>query len=233
MKNLTAYTLCTILALLFVSGCGDNHQPPPLDQMELTARFIRSVENGNTETAVRQGKKLLTLSPDAFYLAELIEIQEANDTVAEIQKLVNQGKIDQALQAVRNARRKYRTNRTFSEVYPQVSQLRNVSKIFRSLKRAKSSSAMRSARIAAQSGLSLNMTPELEKFLADYELRGAAVSARERADILAAERAAQEAALKIKQEETRRRAAEKKFEQETAKKSAEGERLRQKNQFPE
>lgn len=230
MKLLTNIS-AALLGIMFLAGCNEPHQPPPLDQMELTARFIRSIESGQADIAVRQGKKLLTIDPDAFYLADLIAVHEANDTIADIQNLIEQKKIDQAMQVVRDGRKKYRGNRTFNEIYPKVSQLRNTAKLFRALKRAKSSSAMRSARIAVQSGLSLNMTLELEKFLTDYEARGTAVANRERADILAAERAAREAARKSKIEEVKRRAAEKKFEQETARKSAEGERLRQNNKL--
>ncbi|MBE6391012.1 MAG: hypothetical protein E7042_02265 [Lentisphaerae bacterium] len=232
MKNLFFNITAALMIAAIVSGCGDSHPAPPLEQMELTARFFRSIENKQNDTAIRQARKLKTLDPDAAYIDELIVIQESNDTVIEIQKMINHGNISRALQLIRKVRRKYSNNRTFNEVYPKISQLRNAERIFRGLKRAKSSSAMRSARIAAQAGLSLNMTPELERFLADYELRGAAVAAKEKADILAAERAAQEAVIKSRLEDARRKVAEKKFEKETAKKSAEGERLRQRSQFP-
>ena len=232
MKNLFLNITVALMIAAAVSGCGDSHPAPPLEQMELTARFFHSIENRQNDTAIRQARKLRALDPDAAYIDELIVIQESNDTMVEIQKMINRGDINNALQLIREVRRKYRNNRTFNEVYPKISQLRNAERIFRGLKRAKSSSAMRGARIAAQAGLSLNMTPELERFLADYELRGAAVAAKEKADILAAERSTQEAVIKSRLEDARRKVAEKKFEKETAEKSAEGERLRQRNQFP-
>lgn len=218
--------------IAFLTGCGEEHQTPPLEHMELTARFIDSIANGRSEVAIRQGRKLQAIDPDAHYISELTSIQETNDTVAAIQKSVENGKIDEALQSVRAARKKHRNNRTINEIYPKISQLRNAEKLFRSLKKARSSSAMRSARIAVQSGLSLNMTPELNSFLVTYEQRGNAVAAKEKADILAAEQAAKKAARQSKIEEAERRAAEKKFEKETAEKSAEGVRLRQESQFP-
>ena len=233
MKNLFFNICAALIIAAAVTGCSDSHPAPPLEQMELTVRFFRSIENKQNDTAVRQARKLQALTPDAVYIDNLIVIQEANDTVIEIQKLIDQGDINQALQMIRKIRSQYRNNRTFNEVYPKISQLRNADRIFRGLQRAKNSTAMRSARIAAQSGLSLNMTPELERFLADYELRGAAVAAREKADTLAAERAAQEAVIKSRLEDARRKAAEKKFEKETAEKSAAGERLRRNNQFPQ
>ncbi len=231
MKLLINILPALVLAVL-PAGCTDEHQSPPLEHMELTARFIDSVANNRSEVAIRQGKKLQAIDPDAHYITALTSIQETNDTVGEIQKLVEKGQVDEALQKVRIARRKHRNNRTINEIYPKVSQLRNAGKLFRSLKKARSSSAMRSARIAVQSGLSLNMTPELNDFLVAYEKRGISVAAKEKADILAAEKAAKKAALQSKLEDEKRRAAEKKFEKETAEKSAEGERLRNANQFP-
>ena len=79
----------------------------------------------------------------------------------------------------------------------------------------------------------MNLTPELEKYLSDYELRGAALAAREKAMVMAAERAAREAALKAKVDEKKRQANEARFVRETAEKTAEGERLRRENRFPE
>ena len=232
VKSLFTYIFTGVMMLVLCSGCGNEHPAPPLEQMELTARFFRSIENKQNEVAVRQARKLQTLLPDAADIDQLTVILESNDTVIEIQRLIDKGNIVQALKLIREVRRKHRSNRTFNDVYPKISQLRTAERIFRGLKRAKSSSAMRSARIAAQAGLSLNMTPELERFLNDYELRGAAIAAKEKADILAAERAAQEAAIKSRLEDAKRKAAEKKFARETAEKSAEGERLRQNNQFP-
>lgn len=216
-----------------ISGCRKPHRPPPLEQMALTARFFRSVSENQSEQAIRQGRKLLLLSPESVHISALIALQEANDTIGEAQNAVENGDINRALEIIREGRNKHVGNRTFSEVYPQVFQLRNAGKLLKAMLKAKNSSSMRGARIAARSGLSLNMTPELEKYLADYELRGAAVAAREREKSRAAERAAQEAALRAKNEERTRRIRENRFSRDAARKSAEGERLRQQNRFPE
>ena len=221
-----------LLAAITFCGCNEEHQPPPLEQMELTARFFQSVENQRADAAIRQAEKLLSLDPDASYIKNLIAIQQANDTITAAQQALNRNDVQRAVEIIRAGRRKHTGNRTFSEVYPKVSQLRNAQKLFTALKRAKNASAMRGARIAAKAGLSMNITPELEKFLSDYELRGTKLAAAEKAQAAAKERAAKAAAQAAKVAEQKRKLSEKKFSQETARKAAEGERLRKDNKFP-
>ena len=233
MKYLRFDILSAVLLAVVFAGCSEPHQEPPLEQMELTARFFKSIENRRSDTAIRQAQKLLSLAPDASYIHSLISIQEANDTIVAAQNALDRGDIDQAVEIVRAGRRKHADNATFTEVYPKISQLRNAKKLFAALSRAKNASAMRGARIAAKAGLSMNLTPELEKFLLDYEARGTKLAAKEKADAAAKEKAAKKAAAVAKADEQKRRISEKKFSQETAKKSAEGERLRRDNKFPQ
>lgn len=233
MKHLNFNIIVLLLAAMLFCSCKKEHQVPPLEQMELTARFFKSVESSRPEIAIRQADKLLALDPDASYITSLLSIQEANDTVAAAQKALNRQDISGAVEIIRAGRRKHSNNRTFSEVYPKISQLRNAQKLFRALARAKNASAMRSARIAAKAGLSMNITPELEKFLAEYEVRGTKLAAKEKAEAAAKELAAKEEALKAQTAEKERRISEKKFSQETARKAAEGERARKDNQFPQ
>ena len=210
----------------FAGGCGEPRPVPPMERMELTARFFRSIEEKRSEQAIRQGRKLLAMDPDSSYIISLISLQEANDIIKETQDVLDKGDISRALDIVRQGRQRHPENRTFSAVYPQVYQLRNAGKLFKSLAGAKNASSMRGARIAVRAGLSRNMTPELDAFLSEYELRGAAMAAKEKADSIAAERAAQEAALKAKKDEATRKAENAQFIKETTEKHAEGERLR-------
>lgn len=233
MKRAFFYNMVCFAIAAVLCGCSEPHRTPPLEQMELTARFFRNVQANRSEQAIRQGKKLQMLMPDSSYISSLVALQEANDTIALVQEKIERGQINDALALIREGRRKHSGNRTFSQGYPKVFQLRNAEKLFRALPRAKNSSSMRGARIALRSGLSLNLTPELEKYLSDYELRGAALAAREKARVMAAERAAREAALKAKVDEKKRQANEARFVRETAEKTAEGERLRRENRFPE
>ena len=233
MKYFSFNILSVLLAAMAFCGCKKEHQVPPLEQMELTARFFNSIKNRHPEVAVRQANKLLVLDPDASYITSLIAIQEANDTILAAQKALDKRDINRALEIIRAGRSKYADNRTFSEVYPKISQLRNAQKLFRSMARAKNASAMRSARIAAKAGLSMNITPELEKFLTDYEMRGMKLAEREKREAAARELAARETALAAQVAEKERKISEEKFSQETARKAAEGERVRKDNQFPQ
>ena len=233
MKYLNLNILGVMLAGLFFAGCNEPHKAPPLEQMELTARFFNSIRNRRSDAAIRQANKLIALDPDASYISSLISIQEANDTIADAQKALNKGDINKTIEIVRAGRRKHADNATFAEVYPKVSQLRNAQKLFLAMSRAKNASAMRGARIAAKAGLSMNLTPELEKFLIEYEARGTKLAAKEKADAAAKELAAKKAAAKAAADEKQRKISEKKFSHETAEKSAEGERLRRDNKFPQ
>ena len=233
MKHLMYKIFAVSFAAVVLAGCGEPHRPPPMEHMELTARFFRSVENGQSETAIRQAKKIQTLIPDSSYISTLVAIQEANDTIGAAQSALERSDINQALQIIRDGRRKHSGNRTFAEVYPKINQLRNAQKLFRALVRAKNSSVMRSAQTAARVGLSMNMTPELKKYLEEYEVRSSKLAAKEKAAVAAAERAAKAAVDRAKLEEKKRKAAEQQFEREVNRKSGEGERLRRDNQFPQ
>ena len=79
----------------------------------------------------------------------------------------------------------------------------------------------------------MNITPELEKFLTDYEMRGMKLAEREKREAAARELAARETALAAQVAEKERKISEEKFSQETARKAAEGERVRKDNQFPQ
>ncbi|MBR7107393.1 MAG: hypothetical protein IKC89_03150 [Lentisphaeria bacterium] len=232
MKKFGVYSIVCLTAAVFC-GCGKPHRTPPLERMELAAKFFRNIEENRSEQVIRQGRKLQMLMPDSTYISSLVALQEANYSIGEAQKEIERGQINKALEIIREGRRKHSGNRTFSQVYLKVFQLRNAEKLFRAMPRAKNSSGMRGARIALRSGLSLNITPELKKYLSDYELQGAALAAREKARTMAAERAARDAALKAKAEERKRKDKEARFARETAKKAAEGERLRRENRFPE
>ena len=233
MKYLNFNIATAVLTAILFCACDKPHQAPPLEQMELTARFFKSIENKRSDAAVRQAQKLLSLDPDATYITNFIAIQEANDTIAAAQNALDRGDINKAVEIIRSGRRKHTENQTFSEVYPKVFQLRNARKLFKAMQRAKNASAMRGARIAAKAGLSMNITPELEKFLNAYETRGAKLAAAEKAQATAKEQAAKAAAKAAKAAEKKRKISEEKFSQETARKAAEGERLRQSNKFPQ
>ena len=64
--------------------------------------------------------------------------------------------------------------------YPKLVQLRNAEKLLIAMKNAKNASAMRGARIAARAGLSRNLTPQLRKYLQEYEKMEQRITDKER-----------------------------------------------------
>ena len=159
MKKVFFYNMVCAAVAAVLCGCSEPHRTPPLEQMELTARFFRNVQENRSEQAIRQGKKLQLLMPDSSYISSLVALQEANDTIALVQEKIERGQINDALALIREGRRKYSGNRTFSQGYPKVFQLRNAEKLFRALPRAKNSSSMRGARIVFEPHTGIGKIP--------------------------------------------------------------------------
>lgn len=227
MKTYTKLFFVLAAGSLLLSGCGKKPAKElRFEQLELTARFFENISAGKNDLAVRQGEKLYTLNPDADHILLLIGMQQSNDAINKAARLLEKNQVNEALHVIREASNKYENNRELATVSTRLYQLRNAQKLLRAIKRAKNSSAMRSARLAARAGLSRNMTPELEKFLNDCELKEAAAAAREKAAAIEADKAAQRAALQAKIDEQKRRQADARFASETAAKTAAGERAR-------
>ena len=228
MKRIVILTIALCALLLSLAGCAKRkHRKPPLERADLTVRFFKSIREKNSELAVRQGKQLLALDPSADHIRHLISLQQSNDAIVSAQKMIDQGKINDALKLVRENSAKHSDNHTLTEAYSRLLQLRNAERLLRAMHRARNSSSMRGARIAARAGLSLNMTPKLENFLTAYEKRESALAAQEKAMTRKAEEAAKLAAEQAKLEDIKRKAEDKKFAAESAKKIAEGERVSQ------
>lgn len=226
MKRIVILTIILSALLLSAAGCSKRkHRQPPLERADLTVRFFKSIREKKSDLAVRQGRQLIAIDPSAEYIRDLISLQQSNDTIISAQKMVDQGKISDALKLVRENSKKYSDNHTLSDAYSRLLQLRNAERLLRAMSRARNSSSMRGARIAARAGLSLNMTPQLERFIVEYEKRETALAAQEKAQTRKAERAAKLAAEQAKLEDVKRKAEDKKFAAESAKKIAEGERV--------
>ena len=226
MKRIVILTIALCALLLSLAGCAKRkHRKPPLERADLTVRFFKSIREKKSDLAVRQGRQLIAIDPSAEYIRDLISLQQSNDTIISAQKMVDQGKISDALKLVRENSKKYSDNHTLSDAYSRLLQLRNAERLLRAMSRARNSSSMRGARIAARAGLSLNMTPQLERFIVEYEKRETALAAQEKAQTRKAEKAAKLAAEQAKLEDVKRKAEDKKFAAESAKKIAEGERV--------
>ena len=226
MKRIVILTIILSALLLSAAGCSKRkHRKPPLERADLTVRFFKSIREKKSDLAVRQGRQLIAIDPSAEYIRDLISLQQSNDTIISAQKMVDQGKISDALKLVRENSKKYSDNHTLTDAYSRLLQLRNAERLLRAMSRARNSSSMRGARIAARAGLSLNMTPQLERFIVEYEKRETALAAQEKAQTRKAEKAAKLAAEQAKLEDVKRKAEDKKFAAESAKKIAEGERV--------
>ena len=226
--NRIIFALCTLVLVVSAAGCRKERPKVAVrfDQLELTSRFFESVAAGKSEQAIRQGEKIYILNPNADYIPDLIGMLQSNRAIALAVRLVANDRINDALQVVRKASARYEGNRELATVNTKLSQLRNAKKLIAAMDKAKSSSSMRSARLACRAGLSRNITPELEKYLSDYELKEATVAAKEKAAAIEADKAVQRATLQAKIEEKKRRQADRRFAEETAKKTAAGEKAR-------
>ena len=218
-----------LTAAILSAGCNKRrkHNPPPLERVSLTVRFFDSVSKRNSAAAVRQGRKIYALDPNQEYLLRLISIHESNEAVRSAQRMLRAGKVGEALKIVSRAVQDYPHNLTLKSTYPKLIQLRNAEKLLSAMDRAKNSSSMRGARIAARAGLSQNLTPEFSAYLQAYEEREKAVAEQEKKATQANLEAVKAAAERDRAADAKREAENVRFMEEMAKKTEAGEKMRQ------
>jgi hypothetical protein len=225
MKNI--FTLLFFTGVITIlCGCGREHKAPPTEKLALTTRFFRSIADNQPAQAVRQGRNLYALDKQQESILRLISIQESNEAVVNAQKLIRQGRINEALPIVAAAAKQYPHNRMLVSAYPKLVQLRNAEKLLLAMKNAKNASAMRGARIAARAGLSRNLTPDLRKYLQDYENLEKIVAKQEHDKIISANQQAQKELSDVKAADRKRAESEQLHQQRTAEKQAEGDQAR-------
>ena len=206
LKNLPEFSLNILLpafiAVCCFCGCGDPVPPPPTEKAELVIRFFSSIDNKDVNAAMRQGVKLRSLDNHNENIIRLVEIQQCNAYIEAAQKRVNTGDIQGAINILRKGVRQHPENIALREMLPRVRQLRNANALLESMKNATNSIAMRSALTAAKIGFSLNTTPALQKYFAQYEKQISVAEIREKAEAEAKARAAREKAeARAKQEQ--------------------------------
>jgi len=176
MRALVKLGVCAV----FVAMCGcSEHREPPVERLELVARFFRSVRNGEFDVAAQQGRKLYMLDRNNSFLLHLVTIHESNVFLRRAQKALNSGDVDGSLKILDEGRKHYPDNSTLSICYSKVMQLRNAKKLIVAMEKAQSSAAMSASLTAATTGLGANMTPELARYFKQYESRIAAMAAKE------------------------------------------------------
>lgn len=226
MKSFIIYLNLTALLCAFC-GCSKPHPEPPTERLALTVRFFNSIAAKDSAAAVRQGQKLYLMDDSQDYILRLIGIQESNEAVGNAQKLIRQGKIAEAVNAVDAAKKQYPQNQTLDAALIQVKELKDAEKLFAGMKNAKNSSAMRSARIAAKARLSRNRTPALEKYFRQYEKLEKSAEVQEHRAVSQAEIRANTDARKATAADKKRATDELKFKADASQKTAAGEKLRQ------
>lgn len=226
MKNFSIYILF-LAAATALTGCERKGQTyPPVERISLVVRFFKSMENHDSSAAVRQGHNILALDRSQNNVRTLIHLQESNEAVIEAQKLINRGKINEAVDVIEKNLQLYPRNTTLESARSKLRQLRNAKSLLTAMKKARNSSAMSSARSAVETGLSQNITPELQAYLNDYKQKESNRAVYERKHTQKSLDEATAAAEKAKAEDATREAENLRFMQMMAEKTAKGEKMR-------
>ncbi|HCE44239.1 MAG TPA: hypothetical protein DET40_11885 [Lentisphaeria bacterium] len=88
-----------VLACLFLAGCPKNSQvpEPPTARAQLVRELFTSLEKKDHESAIKKIERLRKLDTGNIFLANLERIETNNEMISQIQELVDQGKIDEAI----------------------------------------------------------------------------------------------------------------------------------------
>ena len=225
MKIVTLTVLLSILC--FLCGCErKNSTRPPVERVGLVIRFFKSMEEGNSDAAVRQGHNIHAFDRSQNNVRTLIHLQESNEAIVKAQHLIDQGKIQEALKIIEDTLKHYPDNNTLENARSKLRQLRNAKTLLLSMNKARSFSAMSSARSAVETGLSQNITPQLQAYLDAFKVRENKRADFERRHTRDSLEAATAAAEKAKAEDAAREAENLRFMTEMAEKTAIGEQMR-------
>ncbi|HBC87886.1 MAG TPA: hypothetical protein DCZ94_13100 [Lentisphaeria bacterium] len=87
------------LSLLFSAGCFKKKEAPdpPTVRSRLVQETFNSLEKGDHQSAVKKIERLRKLDAGNIFLANLETTEKSNSKVSEIQLLVNEGRIDEAI----------------------------------------------------------------------------------------------------------------------------------------
>lgn len=160
------FLLLVIGAVL--TGCDREHPAPPSERNELVLRFFENLEKGNTDAAIRQGRKIVALDPANDFIIHLLEIQESNAAISAAQKKLDAGDVDGAVDIITSGIRKYPENRTLPQIRSKLRQLKHARKLITSMETVKNPESMSASLTAARTGLSANISPALRRYFDEY-----------------------------------------------------------------
>ena len=202
--------LAIILAVLLtaVAGCSKKQVPdPPTAQAELTSRLFAALQDQRYDEALVILDKLQVLAPDDATLGTMKEIRDnviASRCNKKVQGLIDQGKLDQAFNIVRNENKTYPGVEDLINLEKNLDELRTLQQKADHLANAKTSAeldaALKDIEYTAQD------YPQAKKLHADIKVRKAQLAKMRKAEAEAREKAEREARMKAAEE--RRKAVE-------------------------
>ena len=113
-----------ILAVVMLSGCSKSEVPdPPASRAELVGRLFEALQYKRDQEALVIIGKLLALDPDDVDLMDMRDRVTINLCTRSVQKMIDAGKLDEALRIVGDFRRNNPTLPGLRMLHAEVSEL--------------------------------------------------------------------------------------------------------------
>jgi len=136
------YLIAFIFAIGLV-GCGKEEiPPPPTAHALLVKNLFDNLSKRQHDPAVKRIQKVRALAPANEFLIQLEEREFCNNHIRKAQKLLDVGKVSQALTVVNSTRHKYPLNRNLLAIQIELIQLEGLQKRIKLLNAARSSKEM-------------------------------------------------------------------------------------------
>ena len=162
-------SLIFVFYLLFCAGCSPEVPAPPVERNDLVVRFFRSLRSSAGEAAAQQGAKLYAMDKRNYALLHLVAIQQANNYIRQAQGALNGGHLEKAIRHLENGLRRFPDNAELHKQLDKLRKLRHAEKLFIAMRTAPNPTAMNSALIAAQTGLSGIESAKLNRYFENYK----------------------------------------------------------------
>ncbi len=152
MKLNHIFCLSVVLAgiCLFSAGCSRKTQvpEPPTARAQLIQELFSAMGSGDHQTALKKLERLRMINSGNIFLANLEVFERNNAMISEIQSLIDQGKIDDAINLTNEFILKNGKTETFSSILNELQILKQLSESVAALN--DSSNVTRLARSAAK-----------------------------------------------------------------------------------